>query len=107
VSRQIDIRPRADLDLDEYFLYIARDSEEAAIRFLQAAYDTFDEISRWPGLGRIHESTRSPVADIRWVAVTGFPNHLVFYYLPDDSTVRIVRIRHAAMDLAAIQFLEE
>lgn len=42
------IRLRADADLDEIPCFIARDSKEAADRFLVAVTDAIDDIACYP-----------------------------------------------------------
>lgn len=49
-------------ELDAIWEYIALDNIEAADRFVEAAYGTFQELARMPGMGRVrhlpHERLR-------------------------------------------------
>ncbi len=98
MTRRIDVRSAARADIEHYFLFILRESSDAAFRFLDAADATIEKIAAWPGWGRPRESTNAGIKGVRTVAVQGFPNHLVLYRVPDDESVRILRIQHAAMN---------
>ena len=102
MNRRIDVQPLAELDAIHYFLFIGIDDERAAHRFLGAVVQTYKRIATRPGIGRPREIANPTLRGVRSIAVDGFPNHLIFYRVPDDESVRIVRIRHAAMDHDAI-----
>ena len=53
------LREAAVNDLDELAAYIQKDSPQAAIRFLEAAQETFGVLARTPELGGVFES-RNP-----------------------------------------------
>jgi plasmid stabilization system protein ParE len=59
-------------------------------------------IGRNAGIGHSRETLNSKLVGVRAYHVVGFPNHLVFYRVLDNSTVRILRIRHGAMDMDAV-----
>ena len=107
MSRRIVVRSAADADVDHYFLYLAMENETVAYRFLAAVDMTYEKIAAWPGMGRPRESRHPDIAGIRSIAIDGFPNHLVFYRVPDDESVRILRVRHGAMDLNAVPMPDE
>ena len=91
-------------DLDEQAKFIQRDSPDAAIRFLAAAEVSFHLLAGMPELGERQEFERKELADLRAWQVRGFENYLIFYR-PIEHGVEIVRVLHAARDIAAI--LEE
>lgn len=99
MSRVIEIRPKAAADIDHYFLFIAEGSIEAAVRFFDSVHETIRAIAQWPALGHRRQWSNPELSTLWSRAVDGFPNHLVFYRLPDAETVRIVRVLHGAMDL--------
>ena len=41
MTKGIVITPRASLDIDEQFIYIARENADVAMRFFDAARETF------------------------------------------------------------------
>jgi len=101
---RIVVSPRADRDLDEQFAYIARDSRHAAVRFLAAAEETFEQLATMPELGaRFHvsHSGHSHLAGLRVWQIQGFEKYLIFY-CPIEQGVEIVRVLHGARDIAAI-----
>ena len=107
MSRRVVVRSVARADLEHYFWFIWESSPDAASRFLTAANTTFDRIAAWPGMGRPRERADISHLGIRSFPIDGFPNHLVFYRVPDDESVRILRVRHGAMDLNAVPMPDE
>ncbi len=88
-------------DLDEVAAYIQQGSPEAAIRFLEAAQETFGALARTPELGGLFESGNPHLAGMRIWQVKGFRSILVFYR-PIPGGVEIVRVVHGARDFAAL-----
>ena len=83
-------------DMQAIFRHIRSDDEQAARRFIEAAYDTFEFLADNPMTGRSrpefgHSGLRS------W-RVHGFRNHLIFYRL-QDGRVQIWRVLHGSRDL--------
>ena len=80
---------------------IRRDNPPAARAFLEAAYDTFEFLSRYPGLGRTRGDLGFP--EVRSWRITGFRRYLIFYReLPDR--IQIWRVLHGARDLHTTLF---
>jgi toxin ParE1/3/4 len=88
-------------DLNEQAKFIQRDSPEAAIRFLAAAEATFHRLAAMPELGERQQFGLERLAGLRAWQVRGFDNHLI-YYRPIEGGVEIIRVLHAARDVAAI-----
>ena len=88
-------------DLNEQAKFIQRDSPNAAIRFLHAAEETFKRLADMPELGERQEFGRAELAGLRAWQVRGFENYLIFYR-PIEHGIEIVRVLHAARDIAAI-----
>ncbi len=95
------LRGAAVNDLDEAAAYIQRDSPEAAIRFLEAAQETFGALARTPGLGGLFESRNPRFSGVRIWQVKGFRSVLVFYR-PIKGGVEIIRVVNGARDFAAL-----
>jgi len=105
VKYRIEVSPRADRDLNEQFIYIAGDSLEAAMRFLEAARSTFEQLATMPELGGAHEFDHPKLVGIRVWQVRKFERYLVFYR-PIESGIEVVRVLHGSRDIAGV-FEEE
>lgn len=88
-------------DLDDLAAYIQQDSAQAAIRFLEAAQETFESLSRTPELGGLFELPDRLLSGVRVWQIKGFRSILVFYR-PIAGGVEIVRVLHGARDFAAL-----
>jgi toxin ParE1/3/4 len=99
---RIRVAPQARADLDEIWLYIARESGNHAIatRVVGSITDKFGLFSKFPNIGRSLESDLRP-------NVRTFPvNSYVIFYSVRPGEIRILRIIHASRDALAI-FAEE
>jgi len=83
-------------DLQTAARYIRRDNPTAAEEFVHAAYDTFEFLSRNPGVGRKRSDLGFP--DVRSWRVTGFRRYLIFYREVEGG-VQIWRVLHGTRDL--------
>jgi len=88
-------------DLDEQAKFIQRDSPNAAIRFLAASEASFRLLADMPELGERQDFGRKEFAGLRAWPVRGFENYLVFYR-PIESGIEVLRVLHAARDIAAL-----
>ena len=86
MTRRIVIRPKASVDLDEQFAYIA-DSNFDATR------QTFSQLARLPGTGSVYNVKNPRLVGLREWGVRGFEKHLIFY-LEGDEYIEIVRLIH-------------
>jgi toxin ParE1/3/4 len=96
---RLRLSKQADADLDEIWLYVARDSasEELASRVLQRIIKTFSLLGRFPLIGRIKGSAKYP--DLRSYASGNF----IVYYRVSDEILQIVRVvRGKRSDFLAI-----
>lgn len=101
MKRPYVLRPAADRDADEHFLYIAKRNREAAVRFFQALDASLERLAAMPELGQRQEFGRRELADLRVWQVQGFENCLIFYR-PVERGIEVLRVLHAARDMAAI-----
>ena len=96
------VLPAADQDLDDQAGYLAREASlELALRFYDAAAETFAFLARTPLVGELRESRNPLFAGIRIWRVTGFEKHLVFYR-PVEGGIEVVRVLHGHRDIDAI-----
>ncbi len=83
----------ADLDLDDIWEYIARDSIDAADRWIGKLFDAFEAIGQAPGLGHKRE-------DLTAYAVLFFPvGAYLIIYRAIRPVVEIVAITQGARDI--------
>jgi toxin ParE1/3/4 len=88
----------ADDDLSDAFNYIARDSLDAAKRFLDAVRQDAQRLTEMPGIGALRDFARPDLKDVRSWPVSGFRNFLIFYR-PIDDGIEVIRVVHGARDL--------
>ncbi len=100
MSRQAIITPQARIDVLELADYIARDSLDAALRFLEAAEAEFVRLADMPGMGHARKFSSPLLSDVRSWAIPGFKNHLIFYR-PIQSGIEVLRVLHGARDIEA------
>ncbi|WP_036478421.1 type II toxin-antitoxin system RelE/ParE family toxin [Myxosarcina sp. GI1] len=101
MTRRIVITPRASRDIDELFEYIAQNNSDAALRFFDAARQTFSQLARTPGLGRAYEMSKPELKGLRRWKIKGFEKYIVFYRYSEDF-LEIVRIIYAGRDLRSL-----
>ncbi len=65
--------------------YIAIDNLDAADRFLEAAYGTFQELAWTPGMGRNRNFPQARLNSLRSFRIKDFDNYLVFYSPMQDG----------------------
>lgn len=103
---RLALKPQADRDLNNQFEYIAKDNLEAAIRFYEAAFSTFDVLATNPQIGPTREFKDPQLTDVRIWLVKGFEKYLIFYRATNEL-VEILRVLHAARDIDSILSGEE
>lgn len=101
VKLRLLVRPRAKGDLDEQSRYIARDNVDAALRFLDAAEAAFDRLQSLPEIGTLRRFHQPALFNVRSWPIPGFEKYVIFYRA-DSARVEVLRIIHAARDLAGI-----
>ena len=89
-----DVEP----ELSAIWEYIAFDNLDAADRFLEAAYSTFQELARIPGMGRVRRFSSLRLRDLRSFRIKDFDNYLVFY-IPIVDGIEVFHVWHGARDL--------
>ena len=95
---RLALKPQADRDITHQFEYIAKDNLEAAIRFYNAAFRTFDVILANPNIGPARDSNDPQLKNIRVWLVKGFEKYLIFYRALEER-VEILRVLHSSRDI--------
>ena len=96
---------RVDADLYEIAIYIAEDSPQSALRFLEAAEATLKELAAMPGMGRPRKFKTARLENVRSWRIEGFRNYLVFYH-PTMDGIEVIRVLHGGRDIETL-FAEE
>ena len=91
-------RLKAAQDAEDIANYIAKDSLEAAIRFLENTELTLRDLAASQSSGSPFESDHPELANLRFRRVKGFPHHVIFY-VNQENAIEVVRILHGARDL--------
>ena len=74
-----------------------------ARRWEEAVDQTVNSLRNLPERGALCRFRSSALSGLRWVFVSGFPKHMVFYrYLPQDQAIQILHLLHGARDLETL-----
>ena len=103
MSTRIVKTPQARRDLADLATYIAKDSVDAALRFLDAAEAECARLAEMPGLGADREFRNPRLGGLRFWAIKGFEKHLIFYRRTEGG-IEIVRVLHGARDIDGMLF---
>ncbi|MBD2597682.1 type II toxin-antitoxin system RelE/ParE family toxin [Nostoc spongiaeforme FACHB-130] len=101
MTKKIVITPKASLDIDECFAYIAQQNPDTALLFFDSVRETFAQLARMPGMGSRYLVENIRLQGLRKWAVKGFKKYLIFYFEKDES-INIVRILYAGQDIENI-----
>jgi toxin ParE1/3/4 len=96
--------PRAQRDIDEHALFIARENLDAGLRFLDAIDRARTELARHPEIGAPRRFDSPTLSSLRVWPIPRFEHWLIFYRV-DDSKLTVIRVLHGARDIPNI--LEE
>lgn len=95
---KVEIRPRADHDIDACFDYLAENAGlPVAIRFVQNANMSFAQLAQYPEMGAPLPVSRPRLAGLRQWRINDFEQYLVFYR-PRPNGVAIVRLMHSSQN---------
>lgn len=99
--RRVVERPVAVRELEGHAHYIARHDLDAAYRLLDAVERTYDMLLEMPEIGKRARAFTDPrLEGLRYLAVRGFRNYLVFYvYRRNEEVIEVRHILHGAQDI--------
>ena len=86
---------RAEADLEECWLDIARKNPRSATRFIETVLEKCDLLAEQPGIGRLRNDL-SP--DLRSLVVGRY----LIFYRPLSEGIDVVRVLHGARDVEAV-----
>ncbi len=96
-------RPQAAFDIIECANYLATDSLDTALRFLDAVEVTFAFVAKNPEIGPVCRFASKEAANVRYWQIKEFQRHLMFYVpLRTPIGIDVVRVLHGARDLEAL-----
>lgn len=84
------LSPLADKDIDDIWLYIATDNENAANKMLHKIYAAIEKLAEFPMMGR----ERPELGDLRSLSVSPY---VVFYHI--HNVIDVVRVLHSSRDI--------
>ena len=90
---------KALLDLDSIAGWIQKDSTRAALRFLESAEETANQIADFPELGAPVELSDPELKGLRHCLISGFKRYVLFYRIVGEDIV-IMRVLHGHRDLS-------
>jgi toxin ParE1/3/4 len=97
VPKEIILHEQARLDVERQATFLAMDSVELAIRFLDE-FDRFvGRLVRFPRLGRAWPARDPDLMGLRRLVMTDFP--LSIFYRAAADRIEIIRILHHRRDL--------
>ena len=96
------VKPKADLDLDEYADYLAEKANlDVALRFLTSAHETFSLLATQPNMGWQSRLRHPALKSLRVFRVTGFEQMLILYR-PLTDGVDVIRVVHGSRNLQSL-----
>lgn len=101
MSLPVKIRPQAERDIQECFVYIAEDNFDIGLKFLQAVESTFDQLEEFPLIGQEIDLDIEDAIELRVWRVKNFEAYLVIYG-SHPKQVEVVRLLHHARDIKNI-----
>lgn len=87
--------PQAESDLDEIWLYIARDHIESADNFLEQIEERCLALAEFPHMGVSREELAS---SLRSIAVGSY----IIFYMPTVEGIVVVRVLQGMRDIESI-----
>lgn len=89
--------------LEQSDYYLQASDSPLAQRWETAVDNAVHSLLDWPERGTLCRFRSPALADLRWISISGFPKHMVFYrYLPLEDALLIVQVLHGARNLETI-----
>ncbi|MBL8870220.1 MAG: type II toxin-antitoxin system RelE/ParE family toxin [Planctomycetaceae bacterium] len=95
---RIIVLPRAEADIVESAQFIAEDSLDSALRFMDQAQVAFNFLRQFPEAGSDHVYSSDTLRGTRSWPIRGFENWIVFYVVRDNELI-VIRVLHGARDV--------
>jgi plasmid stabilization system protein ParE len=100
---KVSYRQAASDDVVRQFRYylVTLDLPDVAVRFRNAVRRTVLSLRQYPLIGPRYRSGNPQLQTLRTWPVAGFEATRI-YYLPDEDTIRVIRILHGKRDVKRI-----
>jgi len=98
MSYRIFKRPQAERDIEECFVFIAEENLDTGVYFLVAVEDSFEQLAKFPLIGKQSEFQNKQFQDMRMWHVKGYENYLIFYTVIEE-TIEVIRVLYASRDI--------
>ncbi len=98
MSYEIFKRPRAERDIEECFVYIAKDNLDTGVFFLVAVEDSLEQLAKFPLLGKQRDFADKRFQNVRMWRVKGYEKYLIFYQVT-ENTIEVIRVLHGSRDI--------
>ena len=92
-------RPQAARDIEECFVFIAKDNLDAGLKFLLAVEESVARLVEFPRVGKRKNFQDKRFQDVRMWQVKNHENDLIFYEVFEDR-IEIIRVPHSARNIA-------
>jgi toxin ParE1/3/4 len=106
---RIVLKNQAERDLRQTATYLLEyRGQDSAIRFLEAAEQSFDRLAQMPAIGKNCQMKHPRLKDVRQWRVKAFEDYLILYRIT-DFRIEVLRVINGAMDLRSIfqQMMED
>jgi toxin ParE1/3/4 len=100
VKRKFVVRPLAEIEQADHFLYLGKKNPAAAHRFLDAMEAALARIRKDPGFGAKLPLDGPGGQDIRFYRPKGFDAYVILYRVTNDALI-ILRVLHGSQDIDA------
>lgn len=100
----LEILEAAAREIVEQALYYREQSPDTSLeqRWDTAVNQAISSLFSMPERGSRCQFQSPELQSMRWIPISGFPEHIVIYvHLPDERIVRIVHVLHGARNLNA------
>ena len=94
--------PISEQDIEDHYVFIASENQTSAKKFFQSVQDITQTLSNMPQIGTVFPIQRNIPLEIRYLPISGFGHHLIFYGI-SEKNIRILRLLHSARDLHNIE----
>ena len=98
---EIILSEYVEAELAEIWSTIFTDQPDAADRFLESTYRTFEMLAATPRMGRARAFPANRLRGLRSLRVDGFKNFLIFYE-PTPKGIHVHHVYHGARDLDGV-----